>query len=236
MKPNKCTVDYKSNTLTCGDSKVEIFTIESLRVKLAHANCLVNINPFSFETFWINWQDDKDIIISSTSKTKVAEMLTRPQAQGTCKNRIPVIVFNTTLIVKHVRKGDTIATISPAKKICSIDSKESCDKFIDQETLRAESINNINIGYPNKFGKPWKPSERIKFTNATLSYEQKQKIKNLIDDYWTVFSRDDEDIGMVDGRFGTHDIKLTNNTAIKQRAYKTPFAKEQIVNDSVNNC
>ena len=32
----------------------------------------------------------------------------------------------------------------------------------------------------------------------------------------------------------THDFRVTDNTPIKQRAYRTPFAKEQVVNESVD--
>jgi hypothetical protein len=35
-----------------------------------------------------------------------------------------------------------------------------------------------------------------------------------------VFSRNDEDIGKVSDHYGTHDFKLTEETAIHQRAYK----------------
>ena len=45
-----------------------------------------------------------------------------------------------------------------------------------------------------------------------------------------VFTRSDGDIGIVNPKFGQHDIKLT---PIKQRPYKTPFAKEAIIKESI---
>jgi hypothetical protein len=40
-----------------------------------------------------------------------------------------------------------------------------------------------------------------------------------------VFSRNDEDIGRVNKKFGTHDIKVTDDTPCSQRPYKTPHAQ-----------
>jgi predicted aspartyl protease len=55
LKPNQCIVDYRNNTLQCGDSVVDTFTLEPKQIKLAHANCAVDIAPFSQELFWVNW-------------------------------------------------------------------------------------------------------------------------------------------------------------------------------------
>ena len=73
----------------------------------------------------------------------------------------------------------------------------------------------------------------IKITNKHLTNEQKQQLRELIDEYWMIFSRSDQDIGQVDEVYGQHDIKLTDDTPIKQRPYKIPYAKEQVVNESV---
>ncbi len=48
-----------------------------------------------------------------------------------------------------------------------------------------------------------------------------------------VFSRNDEDIGRVNKKFGTHDIKVTDDTPCSQRIYKTPHAKEKIIEESL---
>ena len=48
------------------------------------------------------------------------------------------------------------------------------------------------------------------------------------------FSRNDEDIGSIKSELGDHDIKITNDTyPIRQRPYKLPFAKEQVVEECV---
>jgi hypothetical protein len=82
-----------------------------------------------------------------------------------------VVVNNPTPTVKHIRKGDTIAFISSRTAICEINNLESYDKFIKNETLETESINNIEVSPTNEYNKPWKPSGRIKFTNKSLTTE-----------------------------------------------------------------
>ena len=34
-------------------------------------------------------------------------------------------------------------------------------------------------------------------------------------------------------KFGQHDIKLNDNTPISQKPYRTPFAKEKVINESI---
>lgn len=49
-----------------------------------------------------------------------------------------------------------------------------------------------------------------------------------------VFSRNDEDIGKVRGKYGKHDIKVSNDMPIKQKTYNTPHAKQEVVDNSVD--
>ena len=49
-----------------------------------------------------------------------------------------------------------------------------------------------------------------------------------------MFSKDDEDLGIVDEKYGYHDIKLENNKPIKQRPYSIPHSKEKVVNECID--
>jgi hypothetical protein len=57
-------------------------------------------------------------------------------------------------------------------------------------------------------------------------------MSELIDEFYMAFSRNDEDIGRVNKKLGTHDIKDTDNTPCSQRPYETPHAKEKIIVES----
>ncbi|CAF0985172.1 unnamed protein product [Brachionus calyciflorus] len=54
----------------------------------------------------------------------------------------------------------------------------------------------------------------------------KVKVKNV--------NAEDEDLGIVDEKYGYHDIKLENNKPIKQRPYSIPHSKEKVVNECID--
>jgi hypothetical protein len=121
------------------------------------------------------------------------------------QKKIPVIILNPTHVIRKIRKGDIIASISPIEIIKEINNEEQLIYLIKEESLITESLHSINTDQINT---KWKPSERIKFTNKSLTKEQKLKLSELIDEFYMVFSRNDEDIGRVNKKFGTHDIKV----------------------------
>lgn len=80
---------------------------------------------------------------------------------------------------------------------------------------------------------PWKPSSVIKIANKSLNSDQIRRLKGLIDKYSTCFSRNDEDIGVINEKYGKHDILLTDQTPVRQRPYRIPFAKEKVVEECI---
>jgi hypothetical protein len=97
---------------------------------------------------------------------------------------------------------------------------------------------NIELLYVNSVSETenrrWFPSKLIKLNNNSLTEEQKDKLRKLIDKYWMCFSKDDEDIGQASENFGEHHIKLTDPKPIKQKPYSIPYAKEKVVNDCID--
>jgi predicted aspartyl protease len=227
LKPNGCIIDFANNKLLCGDSSVDLKTISPIKPFYAHSTDTIEINPFSQELMWISINKPVKVFhVGPAGKSQVAEMLTEKDE----KNRIPIMVQNPTSTPKKVRRGDIIATISQVEIIKSIENDKEWVKFLKNENFQKEVVNEISEA--NK-SKKWKPSSRIKFTNSALNNDQKDKLRELIDEYWMVFSRNDEDIGKLSDKYGTHDIKLTDETGIHQRAYRTPQAKESIINESI---
>jgi len=100
-----------------------------------------------------------------------------------------------------------------------------------KDEMDTEPVNNVSSVSENV--KPWKPSKVIKFENTNLNKEQIQKVKDLIDKYWICFSRNDEDIGTVEDKYGLHDVVLNDDKPIKQKPYVIPQAKETVVKDCV---
>ncbi len=134
-----------------------------------------------------------------------------------------MIILNPTQVIRKIRKGDIIASISPIEIIKEINNEEQLINFIKEESLIKESLHSINT---NRVNSKWKSSERIKFSNKSLTKEQKLKLSGLIDEFYMIFSINVEDIGRVNKKFGTHYKKVTDDTPCSHRPYKTPHAKE----------
>ena len=197
------------------------------RSAYAHANCNITINSYEQEIIWVNADRFCDTVhITSAGKSKVTESITTKQ-----NNKIPVVIINPTNVPRTVRKGDIIATVSPDEIIAEIKNSADWDNFMSRESQQPELIHSNHTTHSNSI--KWRPSEHVKFNNPLLSNSQKQQLRDLIDEFYMVFSRNDEDIGRLDKKYGVHDIKLVEETPIKQRPYKTPYAKECIINESV---
>jgi hypothetical protein len=77
-----------------------------------------------------------------------------------------VIILNSTHVIRKLRKGDIIASISPIEIKKVINNEEQQINLIKEESLITESLHSINT---NQINTKWKPSERIKFTNKSLT-------------------------------------------------------------------
>ena len=80
LKPNNCVIDFAENSLSCGDSKIKINTIEPQKTSFAHANANMEISPFDQETVWVKLNKNYDnVITASVGRSKVVEMVTTRQ-------------------------------------------------------------------------------------------------------------------------------------------------------------
>ena len=78
----------------------------------------------------------------------------------------------------------------------------------------------------------WKPSKEVGVDEENLKPEEVIKLKELVDKYCDVFSKDDSDIGKA--RF-EHDIKLMDSSPIKSRAYRVPHSQKEIIEKQIKN-
>ena len=112
LKPNNCIIDFAKNSLSCGDSKITINTIEPQKTSFAHANANIEINPFNQETILVKIDKNNDkVIVGSEGRSRVFEMVTSRQQN----DAVPIIIQNPSKFPKKIRKGDIIASISPAE-------------------------------------------------------------------------------------------------------------------------
>ena len=123
-----------------------------------------------------------------------------------------------------------IGHVESCQIITSIKSNKSLNEFLQNEEFETSNICSIQV---NNNVEKWKPSESINIKNSSLDESQIKKLKALIDKYWYIFSKNDEDIGKLPENFGEHDIVLENHKPIRQKPYKIPFAKEKIVDSCI---
>jgi len=210
--------------LFCNNDFIEITSLGSNKARTIYASENISLEPFKRDTFLVNCPINEDIVfINRVGHVNVLETVADKNSNG----NISITIENPTNKQVSIRKGAPMCRVSSCKLICSIKNEQELFNFINDEEI--EVVNNINMVK----SKPWKPSEKLKFTNDKLTTDQIIKIKNLCNDYWMCFSRNESDIGTVNEEYGTHDIILNNEKPIKQRAYTIPYAKEQVVNDCV---
>ena len=232
LKPNKCVVDYANNTLSCGNATVNIKTMEPSKPKLIRAIELIELAPYTQQLIWTKCNSpNKQIYIKPVKRSTGCEIIAEVQEDGEYKNHIPILLKNPTATNKVIRKGDVIASISSVEVVQTIKCEEDLNEFMKNETTTYRTTDDTEQW---KLQQPWKPSQLIKFNNKSLDNQQKLQLKNLVDEYWMIFSRNDEDVGRIKEKYGTHDIKIYDSNPIRQRAYKTPNAKEPVVNECLN--
>lgn len=229
LKPNRFIVNYDDNILTCQSVSVPIQSVTPVKTQLIHANSSIKLLPNTTDIIWVKCDlPNVNLLVNTCGRIKSTPTVVTMCTEGTHEHHIPIHLANTTPSAIHINRGDVIASVSEANILCSINSENDFDTFILRETNNFDTVNSIT---PSR---PWKPSERIKNNNKNLTTDQKHALNRLIDEYYMVFARNDEDIGRIPDSYGTHEVHITSDIPIKQRPYNTPHAKERIVNESLD--
>jgi hypothetical protein len=229
LKPNRFILNYDDNILTCQSLSVPIQSITPVKTQLIHANFSIELLPYTTDIIWVKCVlPNVNLFVNPLGQIKSSPTVATMSTEGTHKHHIPIHLANTAPSAIHINRGDVIASVSEANILCSINSGNDFDAFILRETNNFEAVNSITQS------RPWKPSERIKTNNKNLTTGQKHALNRLIDEYYMVFARNDEDIGRIPDSYGKHEVHITSDIPIKQRPYNTPQAKEKIVNASLD--
>jgi hypothetical protein len=157
--------------------------------------------------------------------------------------QVNIVIHNRTNFAMTINPRTVLCQISECEITASMSNDEelreflraNCEvEYIADTKLDEEKVSSIATENKPDYKKPWKPSTVLKLDEKNLTAEQLSKIKALVDKYWMVFSRNDDDIGLVHESYGVHDIELTHDKPIKQRPYLIPHAKEKIVDELID--
>ena len=169
-------------------------------------------------------------MISKAGNNSIVEMVVKP-----VNGKIQIMITNSSKRPKNIGRGDIIATCSPVTIVEEIKNFEEFYKFVaygnnDISISISEHIDSIRS---SKIESIWHPGDMLKFTNSNLTIDQQRNLKDLVNEFHVIFSRNDSDIGKIDRKYGHHDIKVTNDTPITQKPYKTPYSKESVIKESI---
>lgn len=229
LKHNKCVVDFNSNELHCRSEKIPINVITPVPSYTVWNKIEIEVEPNSSLKY--NFEVDKlkagTYVVQKSSRIPVQESIVENS-----KGSVNIIITNYDNTKLVINPRSKICTLEPCEVVTSINSAKELEKFLSNE-VDIECVSAISNVISKS--KPWKPSEKVKISNSNLTKEQKSELKNLIDKYWMVFSRTDEDLGLVDEKYGYHDITLKSDNLrpIRQRPYQVPYFKEKIVEECI---
>ena len=95
-----------------------------------------------------------------------------------------MVILNNSNTPRHIRHGDIIGTATPVQIIEEIQNDDKIFKLIGIEKLGTEAVYDVQATQQNL----WKPGDCIKLTNKFLTGGQKQKIRDVINEYYMIFS------------------------------------------------
>lgn len=147
--------------------------------------------------------------------------------------KLRILLENNSNNKRKIRKHELIgiATICNIEQTFSNEDEVICFAIKESELEETENVNTtVDSLIPLD---QWKPSSVLEY-DKNLTKSQKEQLARLVDEYRDVFSQNDQDIGSVSQEYGTHEINLKSEKAIKQRPYVVPHAKEKIINEQVD--
>ena len=223
LKPRGFVIDFKNQTLNKGQETIPINAISRRHTKVGRAMHDIEIDPFETITHEIDLND-----ISSHDKILVERLNNVDIIEGVSSvnsNKIKIIIQNYQPIKRKIHKNFPICKLSSCNIVSEVNNGEDLREIIEHESKKVH-VASINES------KKWRPSSKIKI-NENLPKADKEKLKALVDKYWEIFSKDEEDIGTVLDKYGEHDIVLSAEKPIRQKPYRIPYAKEKVVNDCI---
>ena len=147
LKPHSCIVDYKHNTLRCGLDKIPIKSTAPVKTDIVHANCPIELGPLEHNVLWIPCDyTNHDLYVHPPGWVKGIPTVVTPVTiigKGQHQHQISITQYNSSSRPLKVRKGDIIASISPASILLTIHNENEYNDFLLKEFSKQEQVNAI---------------------------------------------------------------------------------------------
>ena len=185
-------IDFGRKTLKINKRLVDISCGTSCKTVAALED--IRIEPLSWKVVWLKPQHCGS---GSLALEPMIDQVLDALVEG--PGDIPVVIKN------PASKELVIPKDKPLAKLVEVD-----ECIVEED----EAVGSLEVG------DGWRPSDHVILDKEYLKPEEIQRIKELIDSYQDIFSKNDEDLGL---SIFTHKIKLTDETPIKSRPYRVPY-------------
>ncbi|RNA41992.1 hypothetical protein BpHYR1_051838, partial [Brachionus plicatilis] len=168
LEKHKFKIDFETNQLISSEGNVKIKANRPTICQLILSRNTFTIEPFSNVTYRFKPESpihSLNAIVECQGRFKVSESIVNTDEE------IEILLENLTPIKQTIRPFTILGKLSNQKDLC---------KFISND-LKVEEICTIRAS-PNQ--EPWKPSSVMEFKDQSLSSDQIDSLKTLIDKYW----------------------------------------------------
>jgi hypothetical protein len=201
-------INYEKKLLSCGKFFSNLTTS---KIQTSHCICTtraITIPPLSSHIEWFNVPESINGLSYFENENPVRYLDIRDGLFDINQNAVPVVLVNKHNFEVVVGKGKFIGKI---------------------EQLEKKNILNIATSTKEKN----KLNSKLINIARNLSSKESQRLNLLIDSYDKIFSQNEHDLGFYDKT--QFDIKTIDETPIKSRPYRVPYAQQETVNKMVDD-
>ncbi|RNA35861.1 Transposon Ty3-I Gag-Pol poly [Brachionus plicatilis] len=177
LRKHKFKIDFETNLLISSEGKVKIKSNRPTICQLILSKNTFTIEPFSNVTYRFKPESPihgLNAIVECQGRFKVSESIVNTDEE------IEILLENLTPIKQTIRPFTILGKLSVCSIVEEIKNQKDLCKFISND-LKVEEICTIRAS-PNQ--EPWKPSSVMEFKDQSLSSNQKDSLKTLIDKYY----------------------------------------------------
>ena len=204
LQENKALICLRKNAITIGDQELKLEKNVSFEPVSVYLTENVILNPAGYKTIWKTVPGAGTFLIKNvqqdTGSIGIAEGIAVPNKNG----KVPIILKNETDQMVLIEKGQLLGQIEP----------------IDENIIHLVTEDGSND--------IWQPSQKLNVNH--LNADQALQLKNLVDEFRNVFSKNDKDIGQSQYE---HEIIVDEPNLQRANYWPVPYAQRKIIEENI---